>query len=203
MLGVPQTKISLLPPMVDYEYYSHIEPVEHDIPTFGCLARIHYVKGIDRIITPIRGLLEQNLEFRFILGGRIEQNAYGHQILRALTEVLGNRLVLMGELQSPRVFYKEVDAVIVPSRYETGAISVLESLASGRTTIASDIHPINEYVASGVNGFLFSSESQLFNIMKEFILRGSPKGMVESARRTGRTFDYKHVLAEQYMEMLA
>jgi glycosyltransferase involved in cell wall biosynthesis len=203
ILGVPEKKISLLPPMVDYESYNQIESVEHGIPTFGCLARIHHIKGIDRIIAPIRSLLEQNLEFRFVLGGRIEQDGYGHQILNALKEVLGHRLILMGELQSPLAFYKEVDAAIVPSRYETGAISVLESLASGRTTIASDIHPINEYIANGVNGFLFSNELQLYDIMKEFILRGSPRGMVESARQTAKNFDYKHVLAEQYLEMLA
>lgn len=53
-----------------------------------------------------------------------------------------------------RDMYGRADAVILPSRWETLGLPVLEAMAGGAPVVATDMPPLNEHITDGVNGLL-------------------------------------------------
>jgi len=51
-------------------------------------------------------------------------------------------------------YYYLADAVVLPSKWETIGIPILESLGSGTPVITSDISPMNEFILPGLNGYV-------------------------------------------------
>jgi glycosyltransferase involved in cell wall biosynthesis len=52
--------------------------------------------------------------------------------------------------------YRKADVTVLPSKWETVGIPILESLASGTPVITSNIPPMNEFIRIGLNGYLCS-----------------------------------------------
>ena len=50
--------------------------------------------------------------------------------------------------------FRQADCTVVPSKWETVGLPILESLALGIPVITVDIPPMNEFVQTGVNGYL-------------------------------------------------
>jgi glycosyltransferase involved in cell wall biosynthesis len=50
--------------------------------------------------------------------------------------------------------YDKADAVILPSKWETIGIPILESLASYTPVITTNMPPMNEFIREGLNGYL-------------------------------------------------
>jgi len=50
--------------------------------------------------------------------------------------------------------YHKVDAVILPSKWESIGLPILESLASYVPVITNDVMPMNEFIKEGLNGYL-------------------------------------------------
>jgi len=50
--------------------------------------------------------------------------------------------------------YYKADAIVLPSKWETVGLPILESLASGTPVITSNIPPMNEFIKEGLNGYL-------------------------------------------------
>jgi glycosyltransferase involved in cell wall biosynthesis len=100
-----------------------------------------------------------------------------------------------------------VDIVIVPSLTETGAIAVLEAMATGKCVIASNIYPINLYISHGINGFLFNNFHEATEILRG-ILEGSVNTELVSAKAQeyAKNHDYRvicKVLEQVYRQGLA
>jgi len=51
------------------------------------------------------------------------------------------------------LFYKS-DAVVLPSKWETVGIPILESLAAGKPVITNNYPPMDEFIKEGTNGYL-------------------------------------------------
>lgn len=199
MLGVPWEKVVVLPPMVDFDVFGKLRVEESaGSLTFGCIARLCHVKGVDRVVAPFRELRERGVNFRFVLAGRRDQEPYSHSVLEAFRASLLNDFRYLGEVAPPYPFYRSVDAVVVPSRYETGAIAVLEAMAAGKLVIASDIHPINTYIVDGKNGYLFRNEDDLLTILERITKVGIERHLVDSAVESARKHHYISILERYY-----
>lgn len=62
--------------------------------------------------------------------------------------------------------YSKVDITILPSKWETVGIPILESLAAGTPVITTNMPPMNEFVKEGVNGYLCDASLTIYpNIM--------------------------------------
>lgn len=55
------------------------------------------------------------------------------------------------------IYYKS-DVVLIPSKWETVGLPILEALASGIPVITNDVPPMNEFIRPGKNGYLCSVE---------------------------------------------
>ena len=84
--------------------------------------------------------------------------------------------------------YKRVDVTVLPSKWETIGIPILESLAFGVPVITSDIPPMNEFVRTGLNGYLnkimVNEYDGVFMKVAETDYHELKKNMETSANRT-------------------
>lgn len=50
--------------------------------------------------------------------------------------------------------YYQADCVVLPSKWETVGLPILEALAAGKPVITSNAPPMNEFIQEGLNGYL-------------------------------------------------
>ena len=160
--GFPERNVFLLPPMVDSTVFSHFSrklQVSGAPLIIGTIGRISPTKGMHNIFRILEHLIKlSGNDFRFVLAGRIDNQKYAQSVFSKLSMVLGNKFTYLGEIPSPKVFYEQVDVVIVPSlEMETGSIVTLEAMAAGKVVIANNLYPMNLYIRNSINGFLYDS----------------------------------------------
>jgi glycosyltransferase involved in cell wall biosynthesis len=51
-------------------------------------------------------------------------------------------------------YYYESDAVVLPSKWESIGIPILEALAAGKPVVTTDVAPMNEFIRNCLNGYL-------------------------------------------------
>ncbi|MEM3577686.1 MAG: glycosyltransferase family 4 protein [Candidatus Bathyarchaeia archaeon] len=200
-LGIQKSKIWVIPPGIDFDKFSKSSIVpKRDITTIGYLGRFCFVKGVHRIIPVLHDLLRREEKVRVFFTGIIEDGKYAEDVLKQLKQ-FRNFQFLADLSLSPLRFYDMCDIILVPSVSETGAITVLEVMASGKTVIASDINPINEYIQHEFNGFLFQNQEELYFYLKNLI--ENPDLIVKigkNARESAKKYDWK-IIMRRYEEM--
>ncbi len=65
---------------------------------------------------------------------------------------LENHVVMLGEVKNIYALLKQVDISVLPSEAEAFNLSILETMAAERLSMASDIPSINECIKDGVTG---------------------------------------------------
>ncbi|GEM_PF-6114314 len=68
--------------------------------------------------------------------------------------------VIFTPVYPPRLisyFYRKADIYVIPTRYDTPGMSILEAMAAGLPVITTGITSIPEFVAHGENGFLIDT----------------------------------------------
>jgi glycosyltransferase involved in cell wall biosynthesis len=194
-LGVQESRIWVIPAGIDFGKFSKQPTIQRKANiTIGYLGRFCFVKGVHRVIPALQKLLRGEKEIKVVFTGIIEDAEYAKSVIDALKE-FGN-FEYFGDLsRSPTRFYDMCDIVLIPSVSETGAITVLEAMASGKVVIASDINPIKEYIQNGRTGFLFSEENDLYACLKKLI--ESPHLVTEigeRARKKAEEYDWQHLI---------
>ena len=200
LLGFPSEKIIVLPPMIDFEIFSHSRKSYRDGLVIGILSRILPLKGVHRVVPIVREIMKSSptvfhkYKLKLVLAGRMDNQAYAVNIIRELEKMLGPSFTYLGEVAPPYNFYKAVDIILVPSLIETGAITVLEAMAAGKCVIASNIYPINLYISHGLNGFLFNTSSEaaraILNVLEGCV---NIKSISKEAQKYAKNHDYRIV----------
>jgi glycosyltransferase involved in cell wall biosynthesis len=62
-------------------------------------------------------------------------------------------------------YLRAIDIFVLPSTSETSSLSTLEAMRSGCACIARDVGCIKDYLQNGTNGFFFTDEQNLFDIL--------------------------------------
>ena len=79
----------------------------------------------------------------------------------------------------------------------TGANTVVEAMAAGKTVIASDINPHNEYIQSGLNGYLAKKDEDYYKYCKRLL--NNPRLIQKigpSARKSVKKYDWEKIGAK-------
>ncbi|MDH7563400.1 MAG: glycosyltransferase family 4 protein [Candidatus Bathyarchaeota archaeon] len=199
-LGVLENKIHVIPVGINFSKFGKYPAADPKEPvTIGFLGRFAFVKGIHRAVPALQRILkEENVVV--IFSGILEDAEYAEETMTSLKKF--RTFSYKGSLSlHPDRFYELCDVVIVPSLYETGAITVLEAMASGRAVVASDIYPIKEYIQHGTTGFLFSDAEELYSCLKQLL--DNPdliRKIGERAKRKAEQHDWKTII-DKYEEM--
>lgn len=193
-LNISLDKIWVIPPGIDFNKFAKIPILSkmRDLKV-GYLGRFCFVKGIHRLISVLCRLLREEKGIKVIFNGIIEDAEYATSVLKSLNKF--KNFKYDGIAPSSFNFFSLCDIVLVPSLSETGAITVLEAMASGKVVIASNINPINTYIQHGYDGFLFCNEEEVYQYIKTLIENPELiRKMGKRAREKAKNYDWQHII---------
>jgi glycosyltransferase involved in cell wall biosynthesis len=119
--------------------------------TFGFLGRLSEEKAPEDILKLAKRIPEAR--FLFCGTGPMQSDLLG---LAKNLEV-EDRVRFLGRHANALEFYRSVDAIVIPSRVEGLPLVLLESMALGIPTLASEVGHIGKVIDPGINGFIFPS----------------------------------------------
>jgi glycosyltransferase involved in cell wall biosynthesis len=163
---VPNERISIIPNGIDMSEYASLPRKGSFRKKFGFsqkkillyLGRINRVKGLDVLVEAYAHLVNEMKCDDVVLVIVGPDDGYLNE-LRLLIERLGidGKVAIVGPLYDREKLegYVDADVYVLPSRYETFPMSLLEAYACGKPVIASKVGDIKDLVINGVTGLLF------------------------------------------------
>lgn len=152
---------------VNLEKYQVTEYPEGDKIKFLFMGRVMAEKGINELFEAMKKLIADGVNCELdVLGGYEED--YKGKIEKYEAE---GWLHYHGYQKDVRPFIEKCHCFVLPSWHEGMANTNLESAASGRPIITSNIPGCMEEVIDGVSGFLAERKNaeDLYRVMKEFV----------------------------------
>ncbi len=153
---------------VNLEKYQLLQYPEGEKTIFLFMGRVMEEKGINELFDAMKILKKEGYNCELHVIGAYEEN-YKDVIAKYENE---GWLHYYGYQKDVRPFIKECHCFVLPSWHEGMANTNLESAASGRPVITSDIPGCQEAVADGVTGYLVERKNvnSLYSAMKRFML---------------------------------
>ncbi len=151
--GQPPERVTVVPNLVRVPPDVALRPSDPDAPpVIGALGRFVPKKGFSDWLAALALLAAPGHRFEARLGGSGPED----KNLKALSAGLHltDRMKFLGWVEDKRAFFELLDLVCVPSREEPFGIVVLEGMAHGRATIATDTAGPREIIRHGVDGLL-------------------------------------------------
>ena len=120
--------------------------VKHDVRALLFVGRHVPVKGLDLLLAALPEVAAYQPQVRLLVAGG--------DAASAVEGDSAGRVTWLGPVARERLplLYRSVDALVVPSRYESFGLVVLEALACGTPVIATRVGVVDEVVCDGVNG---------------------------------------------------
>jgi D-inositol-3-phosphate glycosyltransferase len=120
--------------------------VKHDVRALLFVGRHVPVKGLDLLLAALPEVAAYQPRVRLLVAGG--------DAASAVEGDSAGRVTWLGPVARERLplLYRSVDALVVPSRYESFGLVVLEALACGTPVIATRVGVVDEVVCDGVNG---------------------------------------------------
>lgn len=142
-------------------------PNEENSTKFLFIGRVMKEKGVDELLYSADRLKKEGYDFSLDIVGDFEED-YETVIKNAEEKGL---IKYHGLQRDVRPFIEKAHCFVLPSYHEGMANTLLESGATGRPLITSNIHGCLEAVKMDETGFLCEKESkeELYEKMKEFI----------------------------------
>lgn len=165
-LGFDAAKICVFPWGVDLDHFSPLNTVVSgkkwreargwsDNTVLLCLRSMEPNYGVDVLARAFTAAARQNPALRLILLGDGSQR---ESILKLLEDGgVMDKVYVGGRVANAELttFYGAADVYITPSHVDGSSVSLMEAMASGLPTIASDIPANLEWVRPGDNGWIF------------------------------------------------
>jgi glycosyltransferase involved in cell wall biosynthesis/GT2 family glycosyltransferase len=130
------------------------------------VGRLERRKGIDVFLKVVPALLERFADLRVKIVGEDSLPCDDGRTYRQAFECAGypasilNRVRFLGYISDEMLqeSYAKCDIIVVPSRYESFGLVVIEAMQHGKPVVASDCGGISEVIESGRTGFLVPPE---------------------------------------------
>jgi glycosyltransferase involved in cell wall biosynthesis len=195
-VGVLDNKIAIIPNGIDLSEYAELPPkgvfkrkfnIPEDRKIILYLGRIHKIKGIDFLVKAY-AYLKNEMKYRdalLVIAG--PDDGYLGEI-KSLVQALGisNYVLFVGPLygEDKLAAYVDSEVYVLPSRYETFPMTILEAYACGKPVVASKVGGLKDLVKDKETGLLFESgnveqlSKSIFNLLnnnnvaKEMGLKG-------------------------------
>ncbi len=151
----PGAPVQVVPCGVDLERFRPVAPAPrpHGGPLLLYVGRITPVKGLDLLLAALARLGPDHR--LWVVGGEGPADA-GRVAARARQVGVEDRVRYLGPQGHDRLpaLYSAADVVVVPSRYESFGLVILEALAAGTAVAATRVGVAEEAVRPGENGCL-------------------------------------------------
>lgn len=151
--GVAAERVHIVPLGFDAGIFAPGSDETHMGPVrLAFVGRFTRVKGVDVLADAIDRLAAQGLSFQLRLAADPARD-------EAARDRLGRHGELLGKLPHDQLpaLYRWADALVLPSRFDSFGLVVLEALACGLPVIVSDRVGAKDFVEHGVNGLILPS----------------------------------------------
>ena len=139
----------------------------------GFVGRLTVDKGCDVLFKAIKNLNESVLsQGHFIFVGSTKDSEDYNWLQQNLAREHIDTFCTIVDFQDPKPFYDIFDIFVLPSRFESFPLVVLEAMMSECATVRSQVEGALEQIDHGVNGMLFPNEDDgaLSGILQKLIL---------------------------------
>lgn len=160
-----------------------------DEPLVVATARHEWQKGLDILVGAAPAVLRQVPDARFLIGGRAGPQT---ELLEDLVAQLGlaDRVRFIGPRDDVPELMCAADAFCVPSRWEGFGSILVEAMALGVPTVASDIGPISE--VDGGSGWLTLARPEDVDALADGIVRTLLDPVAAAARSARGPIRFEH-----------
>jgi glycosyltransferase involved in cell wall biosynthesis len=118
----------------------------------GTAARLHWQKGIPRLLSAFKNVLAENPALRLLIVGEGPEKAALQKQARSLE--LGKKCVFAGKYSDMSKIYPIMDVFVLPSLWEGLPLTVLEAWNAGIPVVATDVPGSRELIEDEKTGFL-------------------------------------------------
>ncbi len=191
---------------VNLERFHYVEKEKNDYITFNYIGRVLKEKGIDDYINVANIIKQRYPNVLFNVIGFVEPTEiYYKQILKKLEEK--GIIHYCGSVDDVRPYIINSDAIIHPSSYGEGISNVLlETAASGRVIITTNISGCREVVDDGKSGFVYQAKNihELEKKIEKFIALTPTerKSMGKVGRKKVEKEFNRQVVVESYIRSI-
>ncbi len=217
-LGFPRENICIFPWGVDLQHFSPEKARTsgqtcrenlgwQDKQVLLCLRSWEPNYGVDVLLSAFEKASAQNPNLRLILLG--DGSLHNQYIKKLEGESLKDKVFIGGRVPNEDLiqYYGAADIYVTPSHVDGSSVSLMEALACGLPTIASDIPANLEWVYHNDNGWIFPDGD--IDALQETILNipgHLPQEMTQKARATAeRKADWqrnRQILLNCYQQLL-
>ena len=212
-MGVPEEKIAIIPNGIDLSEYAKLPPkgcfkkkfgIPEDRKIILYLGRIHRTKGIDFLVRAYAHLINE-MNYRdtvLVIAG--PDDGYLKEV-QELTNSLGvsKHVLFTGPLYGWNKLEAYIDSefYVLPSRYETFPMTVLEAYACIKPVIASEVGGLKDLVMNGETGLLFEL-GNVKQLARSIFNLANDNGLAKRMGLKGRKFVEGNFTIEKVVERL-
>lgn len=164
-MGVPKEKIAIIPNGIDLSEYDNLPPkgkLKEKLEITGkkiilFMGRLHKIKGIDFLLKAYAEVVNEMKVNDALLVIAGPDDGYLSTVKYLINQLkLQGKVLLTGPLHgwSKLQAYVDADVYVLPSRYETFPMGLLEAYACGKPVITSKLDISRSLVVDGVTGVL-------------------------------------------------
>jgi glycosyltransferase involved in cell wall biosynthesis len=166
-IGVPEEKIAIIPNGINLSEYAELPPkgsfkrkfnIPEDRKIILYLGRIHKIKGIDVLVKAYAHLKnEMNFKDAILVIAGPDDGYLGEVRSLVYNLDIAGSVLFTGPLYGRDKLEAFIDSevYVLPSKYETFPIALLEAYACGKPVIASKVGGLKDLVVDGETGLLF------------------------------------------------
>ena len=193
--GVPESRIEIIPNGVDLDKYDEVKVKKSDRPRVIYVGRLIGYKHVDDLLAAFSKL---DLDAELCIVGEGPERKNLEALRRELK--IDHKVTFTGFVDERKKIelLKSSHVLVLPSSTEGFGIAVIESMAAGTPTIATDIPALREVTQGGEVGLLFTPRNVDELAMK---LKGLLKN--EKLQRELAEKGYKHVKAKFVWDTIA
>lgn len=193
-MGVPKKKIKIIPNGIDLSEYSNLPSTGSFKEKFGLdknlrmvlyLGRIHRIKGIDILVEAFASVIENLDDVMLVVVG--PDDGYLGE-LEALIKALNieDKVIITGPMygEDKLEAYVDADVYVLPSRYETFPMTVLEALACGTPIILTENCGLSDLIRDNVGLVVTPDSTKLTEALLKLLLDSDEQNMF---RQKGKT----------------
>lgn len=169
IMGVPEEKITIIPNGIDLSKYSNLPPrgcfrkkfdIGDNEKIVLYLGRIHRIKGIDILVEAFENIVRELNNIRLVIVGP-DDGCLDEIKFMIETKNMKDKVLITGPLYGKDKLesYVDADVYVLPSRYETFPMTILEAYSCGKPVIASRVGALSDIITDGVTGLLFEPEN--------------------------------------------
>ena len=209
--GVPSDKIAIIPNGIDLEEYSNLPPKGAFKKNFGLeetekivlyLGRLNEIKGIDILVKAFALIRNKMYNVKLVIVG--SDDGYLAEIKALIKNLkIEDKVLVLGALHGVAKVeaYVDADVYVLPSRYETFPMTVLEAYACGKPVIASKVGGLKDIILNGETGLLFDA-GDIVQLSKNILYLLSDKAMADDMGLKGKLFNGENFTICQVVDKL-